>query len=363
MNHELGRILYIPNEPGDFVQRGSRRTLGGLLDAGLIDDARIVSLLHRVQEGDGPEERARLLQVVREFKPTIVLLDKPAGTGLRPRDVLAWRAVAEFVFVISDMDAYHWWSKPLPADSRALAPCTDLVFVPGTGLLTRNYLRAGANDVRWNPHVYDPGSFGRLEITDETVSHDVVMIGSMIGSRFGRLRRLPGAVDRGRLAAELNHQFGSNFALFGTGWAEEIGSGPIPYLDQERAIRSAWVTANWDHFPAEPKYFSDRLPISLASGTVHFTTWHPGFDELFGELPFLRLVKRQTDMVPAIRSYLESTSAADRVDHARQARVFAASHYRQDIRFVELLNMAGARINPTAVRRALDGNQKMLTEG
>ena len=356
------RILYLPNEPGDFVQRGPRRALGGLLDAGLIEDVRFVSLLHRVRVGDGPAERARLLQIVREFKPTIVLLGKPAGTGLRSRDIQAWRSVADFKFVITDMDPYHWYFKRLSPDGRALAPYADIVFVPGSSLFVRNYRRAGAKDVRWNPHTYDPSSFGRLEITAETVTHDVVLIGSLIPSRFGRLRRYPGSVDRGRLAAELKHQFGSSSAVFGTGWAEEIGSGVIPFHDQERAIRSAWVTANWDHFPAEPHYFSDRLPISLASGTVHFTTWHPGFDELFGELPFLRLVRRHTDVVHEIRSYLESTSPAERVEHARQARVFAAAHYREDILFTEMLNAAGARIDPTAAKRALSGDQKLLTE-
>lgn len=363
MSRRLSRILYLPNESGRFVQRAHRRVLAGLLEAALIDDVRIVKLLHRVRVGDGPAERAELVNIVKDFKPTIILLDKPAGTGLSSRDIEAWRSEAEFVFVVADMDAYHWWSKPLPRDSRAVAPYTDIVFVPGTGLLMRNYRRAGAKDVRWNPHTYDPGTFGRSEITVETVTHDVVMIGNRVTSRFGRLRMMPGAVDRGRLAAELKRQFGARFSLFGTGWAEEIGWGPLPFTDQERAIRSAWVTANWDHFPAEPNYFSDRLPISLASGTVHFTTWHPGFDKLFGELPFLRLVRHQSDIAPAIYSYLESTSPADRINHARDARVFAAAHYPQDRRFAELLNAAGARIDPIAVQRALGGNQKMLTEG
>lgn len=362
MNSGLARILYLPNESGDLGQRGPRRALGGLLDAGLIEDVRIVSLVHRVRVGDGPAERARVLEIVRDFKPTIILLTKPAGTGLRSRDIQAWRSSADFVFVIADMDAYHWWSKPLPRDAKAVAPYADLVFVPGTGLLRQNYRRAGARDVRWSPDTYDPHSFGRLEITGNTVTRDVVMIGNSVIGRFGRLRAMPGAFDRRRLATQLQHEFSSRFGLFGSGWSEPNGLGPLPFLEQESAIRSAWVTANWDHFPSEPNYSSNRLPISLASGTVHFTTWHPGYDERFGDLPFLRLVRRPTDMVPAIRTYLASTTPSDRIEHARQARGFAAANYRQDVKFTEMLNSAGARIDPAAAERAFLSDPRMLTE-
>lgn len=362
MKPGLARVLYLPNESGDVGQRGQRRALGGLLDAGLIDDVRIVSLLRRVRDGDGPSERARVVQIVRDFKPTVILLNKPAGTGLRSRDFQRWRSAADFEFIVTDMDAYHWWSKPLPREAKAVAPYADVVFVPGTELLRRNYGRAGACDVRWSPQPYDPSSFGLLAITADTVTRDVVMIGNLVVSRFGRFRTMPGAFDRRRLVAGLNREFGSSFGLFGSGWAEPVGLGPLSFLQQESAIRSAWVTANWDHFPAEPYYSSNRLPISLASGTVHFTTWHPGYNERFGELPFLRFVRRQIDMVPAIRSYLEATSPADRIEHARQARSFAAAHFRLDIRVAEMLNAGGAQIDPVAAERAFHGSPRMLTE-
>lgn len=385
MSRRRPRILYLPNEPATyetagFLQRGMRSTFAGLLDAGLIDDVRIVSLARRVQAGDGPAERARLLRIVQEFTPTIVLLDNPTFTGLGSQDIRAWRSVSDFVLILSDIDANHWYYQPLRRASRALARHTDIVFVPGSGEMVRNFRRWGARDVRWRPQTYDPNTFGQLEITGDTVTRNVVMIGSFFGNRrFARLRRPPGLADRTRLVAGLEHEFGDQFALFGKRWEDSIRFGPlpareqekvlsnawlgpVPFYEQEKTIRSAWVTANWDHFPAEPDYSSDRLPIHLASGTVHFTTWHPGYDERFGELPFLRLIRRWQEMPAAVRSYLESTSPADRIEHAKQARAFAASHLRMDLSVVDMLNAGGAEIDPVAAKEAFHGEPRMLTE-
>jgi hypothetical protein len=381
MSRRRPRVLYLPNEPYEaFEQRGPRSAFAGLLDAGLVDDVRIVSLLRRFQAGDGPAERARLLRIVQEFEPTIILLDNPKFTRLGSQDVRAWRSASDFVFILADMDANHWFYQPLQREARALARHVDFVFVPGSGEMVRNFRRWGARDVRWRPQTYDPNTHGRLEITGDTVTRDVVMIGSYFGARrFARLRTPPGVDDRTRLIAGLENEFGSQFALFGKRWDDSIRFGPLPSREQEevlrrswlgsvpnseqgKTVRSAWVTANWDHFPAEPDYSSDRLPVHLASGTVHFTTWHPGFDERFGELPFLRLIRRWQEMPAAIRSYLDSTSPADRIEHAKQARAFAASHLRMDLSVVDMLNAAGAGIDPVAAKEAFHGELRMLTE-
>jgi rhamnose utilization protein RhaD (predicted bifunctional aldolase and dehydrogenase) len=45
--------------------------------------------------------------------------------------------------------------------------------------------------------------------------------------------------------------------------------------------QSAWVTVGWDHFIPTPYYFSDRLPIALASGVAHVTSFQPGYEAMF----------------------------------------------------------------------------------
>lgn len=362
MRSRLARILYLPNEPGGQGQYGPRRALGGLVDGGLIEDVRVVSLLHRVETGDGRDERARLLNIVRDFQPTIVFIAHPGGTGLTRRDYLSWRKVAEFRFLLSEMDPHHWWFKPLAPEARAAAAFADLVFVPGSGSFIRLMERAGASDVRWMPQPYDPGRFGLEPIRQETVRADVVMIGSRIKSRYAPLRGIPGASARRRAVAALDAEFGERFHIYGNGWGMRGAMGALPFDEQEQAIRTAWVSANWDHFAYEPDYYSNRLPISLASGTVHFTTRHAGFDRQFGDLPFLKFVDRPEELAPTIRQYLVDTPPAERLEHARQARAYAEANHRQDAMIAVMLNGVGAAIDLDAARAVFRRGTRMLTE-
>ena len=51
-------MLCLPNGSGELGRRGPRLVLGGLLDAGLIDDIRIGRLLHRFEVGEVPFDAA-----------------------------------------------------------------------------------------------------------------------------------------------------------------------------------------------------------------------------------------------------------------------------------------------------------------
>jgi hypothetical protein len=68
----------------------------------------------------------------------------------------------------------------------------------------------------------------------------------------------------------------------GQGWkGEPYCRGPIAFNDQEKTIRSAWLTINWGQFDEIAMYSSDRLPISLASGVLHITNYQRGYEHLF----------------------------------------------------------------------------------
>lgn len=348
------RVFYVPNEAGKGRQFGVRRALSDLQRAGLISEVEVLSLLWRIRNGGDPEEhRQSLIRKVWDFRPDIVLMQHLGGTGLSNRHFDAIRATGDFRLIYHEGDPYTRLLHPLPREARLAGRRADVVYTVGTGVFARNFVSSGARDVRWESHVYDPGRFGLTEVPTNERPFDVVMIANR---NIPRLRGLPDWRDRIRFVERLQERFGDRFAIFGRGWTGPSAQGPIPYSEQDRAIHSAWVSANWDHFASEPDYFSDRLPTSLATGTIHATTWHPGFDRLFGDetCGFLLTDRSFDGLVDRIEHYLRTSSSAERIASSEQSRTYAARHFRQDDQLVRMLNAGGADIAPEAANAAWD---------
>ena len=108
------------------------------------------------------------------------------------------------------------------------------------------------------------------------------MIGSRL-ARWGRVSRIPGAVQRAKLIRLLQRRADLRLALYGKGWSGRGVRGPVTYDRQTVVIRDGLMSVNWDHFPRHESYASDRLPISLLAGRVHVTTAHPRMNWLPGE--------------------------------------------------------------------------------
>ena len=129
--------------------------------------------------------------------------------------------------------------------------------------------------------------------------------------------------------------------------------GSLPFDAQEETIRNAWVSANLDHFAYEPDCYSNRLPISLASGTVH--------ERQYGELPFLRFVDRPEELAPGIRAYLAETPPVERLEHARQAWAYEEVNHRLNEKIAVMLNAGGAAVDLDEVRAVFRPGTRTLT--
>lgn len=351
MRETAPRIFYVPNEFGGFRQVGFRQPLTRLEEAGLVGEHQVFSLLDAIRSGGRPEgHRQELIRRVRAFRPDILLLQHLGHTGLRGRHFKQLRSIPKMEIIYHEADPYSRLIHPLPAEARTAGRAADVVFTVGSGTFAQNFRRSGSRDVRWVPSAYEPGRSLNFEGPVRVDRpYDVVIVANRNTPRF---RGLPNWRDRIRFVELMQARFGDRLAVFGKGWEGSSAKGPTPFEAQDEAITSGWVSANWDHFATERGYFSNRLPISLASGSIHATTDHPGYDELFGPGTDKFLLRGLTPehLADAVENLLSVSTINERTSAIQAGREFAAAHFRQDELMVDMLNWRRRWINASSAK-------------
>lgn len=340
------RILYLPNETGSSVQRGFRDAFAKLRDLAMVDVA-IFSLSREAQATDSDSARQRIVQLIHDFQPTHILLQHPAGTGLTDADFGAWRRAGSFTLIYHEADPFGIVRNRAAHEARLSAKHSDIAMVVGSGSFQRMFRLFGAKTVSWVPQTFDPASFGLVDVDASRKSIDVTMIGNRGTSRVGFMGH-PGMHQRSRFVKRAQEVFGERLALYGTGWSGVSAKGKIAFWEQELALSRSWLSLNWDHYPKEPKYFSNRLPISLASGTVHFTTWHDGYQDIFpSDARFVRFAKSPEHLLRLASQYLSDTPLEQRLVDISSGREWALGHLRQDDLLITLLTRGGVSLPDT----------------
>lgn len=357
------RVLYVPNEDGAFRQDGFRRPFANLLTAGLLESVSVFSLQMRIRGGGAAEDhRNGLVSRVREFRPDLVLMQHVGATGLRDRHLEEMRSAGKFALVYHEGDPYSRWLHPLPAAARAVARYSDVVFTVGSGTFLENFRRLGVRDVRWEPHVVETERYRYRPIVEPSHrTHDVVVVANR---NTPRLRGHPQWRERIEFVQRIQDTFGDRAAIFGRGWSGPGASGPVAFDDQQDAIRTAWISANWDHYAREPNYYSNRLPISLAAGTVHATTWHPGYEIIFPPeaRDFLLTATTPAELVRVIRKAIDELDVPELKRRARSAQRFAYSSCRQDEQLVRFMNFDKTRVDAAAASASWNEDELGVAE-
>jgi hypothetical protein len=356
------RLLYVPNEENDFRQVGFRRPLSNLSTSGLIGEVSVFSLQLRIRQGGNAEQhRQDLVQRVADFQPNLILMQHLGATGLRDRHFEAMQRQGKFKLIYHEADPYSRFLHPLPFAARAAGRHADVVFTVGNGWFANNFVRTGATDVRWAASAFEPDRYLFKTVDDMPVrDHDIVMIANR---NKPRMRGLPNWKDRIRYVDYMENRFHDRFAIYGHGWSGPSARGPVDFSRQDEAIRSGWVSANWDHFASEPSYFSNRLPVSLSAGSIHATGMHPGYLNIFGEetREFLLLGDSHEALGDRIEGFLGETSVEDRLRIAAKAQAFAYRNYRQDNQLVQFLNFSAQRVRPESAMEIWDTSSNTLT--
>jgi hypothetical protein len=357
------KILYVPNEWGTARQSGMRRAFATLVDRGLVEDVKIYSLLWRVRQGEGAAAARGLLEAARAFAPDLILMQHLGGTGLNDDFFSALNPASNQRLIYHEADPYSRWKHRLPPEAKSAGRHSDVVFTVGKDVFRSNFLRTGSRDVRWCSSVFDPGRFGKTNtLTAAQREFDVVMIANKSRARTPFTGH-PNSRQREELVKRLTKAFGPRFAIYGNGWTGPSAQGPVDYSNQNAAIHSGWISTNWDHYAGEASYFSDRLPTTLATGSVHVTTFHPGFDDIFrNSEQFIQFGMSPKDVVSSIENLLSTRTTEDFIRAAVEGQKFADLHFRQDDQLVSMLNFERILIDPTQASSAWDTNSRMLTE-
>lgn len=322
-----------------------RRAFDDLTRGKLIESVTTYSLLREIRSGvSASQARDELARRVIAFRPDIILMQHLGGTGLRDRDLKHLIESTGAVLIYHEADPYTRFMHPLPSEARAAARSAAVTFTVGSGVFTDNFVRAGATDVRWVPSVFDAGRAPRsLAPHDQSREFDFVMIANRNRPRW---RGLPNWRDRIAFVDYMALRFGKRFAIFGRNWDSESAKGPIPYSEQAQALSRGWVAVNWDHFATEPRYFSDRLPTTLASGAIHGTTLHEGFSSIFAGLEdSLMLARSHEQLGDMAEAWLINHDIDARRGLAAKNREFAFANFRQDDQLVLMLNAVGCGID------------------
>jgi hypothetical protein len=323
---EATRLLFIPNGHGSKPQPGYVNAYDALRQQGELEAFACFALQEETAQTGLADAWGRLVAIAGEFQPTVMVIQHLGAAGLREADVVRLRESAPAAKLFyHDADPFGR-SKPLPADARVLTTQADVVVGCGSSNFREVFERSGARAFAYSPHAYDPARFGKPWSQSQSRDFDVVAV---VSRNHGRVpwRRMSGWRGRMELVDLLRKRFGGRFALFGRGWSSS-SLGPVHYDQQEQAIRSAWVSANWDYFPQEAHYFSDRLPISLAAGVPHVTTRHPGYEELFPHTIGLHCVESPQAVVNRVESLLD-LGEQQLLSEGLAAGDFAAAHMSQ----------------------------------
>lgn len=288
------RVLYLPNEAGfreENLQVGGRAAFDKMLSDGRIGYLHIYSFLAEYEARQRNKQRSHsaLLEVVRSFQPDILFWQHPNGYPISVELIKEIRVCGS-----SPMIAYHEgdpfdrYYKLMANEVITLYRESDIFFTIGLGAARHLFDR-----IRRHPHLYYSPSifdYDRIGTEPPPVSilgskYDAVMIGT-IGTRIRGLYRQPHSGKRIRLARALAKLYGPRFAVFGNGWPSGTNSaGPIPYGSQAATIQTSRMSLMWDLYPDYTFYFSDRLPIAVASGVPFITNRRSGLEVVLANCP------------------------------------------------------------------------------
>lgn len=339
------RFMYWPNESDTTdplsLQVGPRKTFSKLQNVGRITELSIYSYrAQRERHSTQDSFDAEALAFVRENRPDVLFVSHPGGSTIGPT---LWKSLRrefpELTIVYHEGDDYGRFIKPIDRPMQALLEVADLVMIPGLGGLRNRFAAKTSGQVRFLPTFFDSDRFITSDPREAEKRDDVVLIGNRTNVLGMPFLFLPSGRKRARLVSSLSRHFGPRFALYGSGWGDAASArGRLDYRAQEAAIQAGRISVGWSNFDRTPYCFSDRVPISLAAGVPHVTSWQPGLEQIFEGCPGIYFCKTVEESLDCC-AYLLSRSDDSLLAEGLGGRQWVKSNLEAEVIFTRAFEM------------------------
>ncbi len=339
------KLLHLPNETeldNKRLQIGARKAFKHLVEQGELSAVETFSFLYESKQcGNYKEAREKLLALAEKFQPDIIFwqhIDYFEVDDAFVHQLLGIASKPKLVY--HEADPYGRYIKRINENMRVMFRNAEAVFMVGLGIFAELAQEAGAKRVYFSPHNFETVRSGSEWQPTLKRENDLVMIANAMGYVRMPGRYFPGSQHRKEFGKKLSERFGKRFALYGKGWdGLEASRGMLPFDQQEQAIRSAWLSVNWDHFDQVPYYFSNRLPISLAAGVVHVTTWHSGYDQVFKECKGGLYTAKTVEEAVELVQYLLGQPKDFLIEEGQKGRAFVFEHLEANIVYGNIIRL------------------------
>jgi hypothetical protein len=326
------RFFYVPNESVEGDQIGPRKAFRLLHEEGVFSAYTAYSyLVERQKAASHAQALEDLLAAVQAFQPDVIYFQHLNRSYPVDRAyVQRLKSVASRPkFVWHDPDPYGRFIKPVDATMKAAVAESDMAVVKGLGYFSDALRRAGAPRILFAPESYDDERFGQTWLQPRQRRYDAVMIANLTCLKRIPFLFMPGGRQRKALAQRFHAAYADRFAVFGAGQGWQNAPycrGPIGFEAQESTIRSAWISVNWSQFDEIPLYFSDRLPISLATGVPHITNHQRGYEHLFPGAKGIYFVHSPAEALD-VADYLLSLPREQLIEIGQQGVAYARERF------------------------------------
>ena len=279
----------------------------------------------------------KMIEIASEFLPELIVFFHISNFPVKDRFILILKNLSSKPIIVYDEgDMYGGWSKPVTASMKVMFRLSDIVSIRGLGHWYET-VKMYNNNVIYTPHSNSLLRWTRNIVPVEFKCDKLVFIGNRVRSRLGNLRRLPGARGREDFVKNICKYFPKEFKLYGQGWTGFPGDqGRIGFREQADVCVKSILQVSYEHYPNIPYYFSDRLPIALASGQIYVCHYHQGYENIFKGCDFIYFFNSTKEAIDIIK-YILSLDSSALYQKSVHAKIFADSMLSPEIIWPNLL--------------------------